>query len=209
MFKSKTTSLQIFAWTLSTIAGLLALLAWGQGVHWKVWHISTFRLFPLFGLLAFSLMWSHYIVSAVRQYLGIDKKYLHTYIEVTSLLVLAAIFAHPGLLEWQLWRDGFGLPPGSVLQHYVAPSLRLSAVLGMVSLLVFLAYELRRWYSDRSWWQYVGYATDIAMIAIFIHSLKLGTTLQHGWLRAVWYSYGVTLLAALSYIYYRKFTNAK
>ena len=59
-------------------------------------------------------MWAHYIVSATRQQLGIDKRVLHTYIEVTGWLVLILIILHPGLLEWQLFHDGLGLPPGSV-----------------------------------------------------------------------------------------------
>ena len=199
--------LQVFAWSLSSATVLLAILAWGSGLHWRFEHISSYNLFPVFGLIAFSLMWCHYIVSVVRKYLGIEKKHLHTYIESTSLVVLVAIFAHPGLLEWQLWRDGFGLPPGNVLQHYVAPSLRVSAVLGMVSLLVFLTYELRRWYSDRSWWRYINYATDIAMLMIFLHGIKLGRTLQASWLRGVWLFYGVTLVLALTYIYSKKFSK--
>ena len=96
-----------------------------------------------------------------------------------------------------------------MLQNYVAPSLRWAALLGMVSLLIFLAYELRRWFSDKGWWRVVEIATDIAMIAILIHSLKLGTTLQHGWLQIVWYFYGITLIAALGYIYYRKYSKPK
>ena len=197
--------LRLFAWSLSTAALIIAITGWGQGVRWHIGHVSSYQLFPLFGLSAFGLMWSHYIVSAVRQYLGVAKDELHTYIEVTGWAVLAAIIMHPGLLEWQLWRDGFGLPPGNVLQHYVALPLRWAALLGMISLLIFLTYELRRWFGNRGWWRAVEMATDLAIIAIFIHSLKLGTQLQHGWLRSVWYGYGGTLFAALIYIYYRRY----
>lgn len=206
---NKTTGLKIFAWSLSSLVLLIAIIAWGQGVRWHLGHINSYQLFPLFGLVAFSIMWSHYIVSVVRQQTGVDKKELHLYIEVTSFVVLFAIVMHPGLLEWQLWRDNFGPPPLNVLNSYVAHSLRWAALLGMISLLIFLAYESRRWFSDRRWWPIVAVATDLAMIAIFIHSLKLGTTLQHGWLQAVWYFYGATLIAALSYIYYHKFSKNK
>src|SRR3989344_5422163 len=94
--------LNIFAWGLSFAAIALAILAWGQTYEWDVIGISTYLLFPLFGLLAFSLMWSHYIASALRQYLKIDKSALHNYLEITSLLVLVFILLHPGLLTWQL-----------------------------------------------------------------------------------------------------------
>ena len=202
---SKTAIVKIFAWSLSSLVALIAIIGWGQGIRWQLGGISTYQLFPLFGLLAFSVMWSHYIVSVVRQIMGVDKKQLHLYIEVTGGVVLFAIIMHPGLLEWQLWRDGFGLPPGSILQNYVAHSLRWAALLGMISLLIFLAYELRRWFSDRGWWPIIAVATDIAMVAIFIHAINLGTQLQQGWLQTIWYFYGVTLAAVLVYIYYNKF----
>jgi hypothetical protein len=201
--------LRIFAWSLSLLAALVAFIAWGQGVHWQVIGVSSYELFPLFGLIAFSVMWSHYVISAIRQYIRVPKEKLKTYIEVTSWVVLLAIIAHPGLLEWQLWRDGLGLPPGSVLQEYVAPGLRWAALLGMVSLLVFLTYEFRRKFDQSSWWKYVIYATDAAMLAIFVHGMKLGSLLQNGWLKYVWYFYGATLLIALAFIYYYRFSTPK
>ena len=201
--------LQIFAWSLSSLVAVLAIIGWADSLSWQFNHLNIYSFFPVLGLVAFSLMWSHYIVSATRQYIGIDKKALHNYIEVTGWFVLALILLHPGLLELQLFKDGFGLPPGSVLNNYVAPTMKVFAVFGMVSLLMFLAYELRRWYEDRSWWKYVGYATDLAMLLILIHALKLGTSLQHGWLRGLWLFYGLTLVVAMTYIYVRKFSKPK
>lgn len=206
---SKEKSLKIFAWSLSSVVTAVALLAWLQSIDWNISGISTYELFPLFGLLAFSIMWSHYIVSVVREYLKIDKEQLKTYIEVTSFVVLVAIFLHPGLLVWQLWRDGFGLPPESYIQNYVSPSLRWAAVLGTVSLFVFFAYELRRRYSAKTWWKYIFHATNLAMVAVFIHSLKLGTNLQSGWLQVIWYFYGLTLFSALGYIYWQRYKDIK
>ncbi|MGZ6005243.1 MAG: hypothetical protein ACXWLH_03760 [Candidatus Saccharimonadales bacterium] len=198
--------LNIFAWTLSSLVLIVAIVAWGQGLNWHLSHIKALDLFPVFGLSAFSLMWTHYIVSAVRQYIKVDKKSVQTYFEATSLVVLLAIFAHPGILEWTLWRSGDGLPPTSVY-HYVGPGFKIAATIGMVSLLVFLAYELRRWYEQKQWWKYVGYATDAAMLFIFFHSIKLGHNLQAGWLRTVWLIYGATLIMAMAYIYNQKFAS--
>lgn len=182
----------------------IAFIAWGQGNAWQLTHLSTYQFFPLFGLLAFSLMWSHYIVSAVRQATGIKKEILHAYIEVTSIAVLIALFLHPGLLIYQLWRDGFGLPPESFLRHYVAPGLGWVALLGTVSWFVFIAYEFRRKFSQHSWWQYVTYLVDAAMLAIFYHALRLGSQTHMGWFRMVWWFYGVSLIAALAYSYTKK-----
>lgn len=201
----KTILLKTFAWSLSILVAMVAFIAWAQGVHWRVFRVNSYQLFPLFGLIAFSVMWSHYIVSAVRQYLRIAKAELKTYIETTSFVVLIALVLHPGLLIWRLWRDGFGLPPSSYLQNYVSPTLRWAALLGTVSLFIFLVYELRRRYQAHHWWLYLNIATDIAMIAVFVHGLKLGKNLQTGWLLKVWYVYGVTLLAALAYVYIHRF----
>lgn len=199
---------QITAWSISTLVSVVAFYAWGDLYEWQFANFNSYQLFPLFGLLAFSLMWSHYIASVVRQVYKLDKTVLKTYFEATSLAVLAFILLHPGLLAWQLWRDGMGLPPGSEL-NYVAPSLKAYVILGMVSLLVFLIYEFRRKYGDKPWWKYIGYLSDIAMLLIVWHSFRLGSHLQQGSLRSLWYFYGITLVASLGYIYLKKYQQHK
>jgi hypothetical protein len=56
------------ALTLFTCA--LALMAWGQDNQWQLIGISTYQLFPIFGLLAFSIMWSQYVMEGVKNYLN-------------------------------------------------------------------------------------------------------------------------------------------
>ena len=198
---NKSRKLQLGAWGLSLITCAVAFIAWGQGNRWHFDDLSSYNLFPLFGLLAFSLMWSHYIIAAVRQYTGIEKKYIQSYFSATAWAVLAFILLHPGLLIWQLWRDGFGLPPGSYLRNYVAPNAAWAALLGSVSLFIFLAYELHRKFKQKPWWKYVQYLSDIAMFFIFFHALRLGRQLRPDWFRMVWWVYGVSLAAALLYNY--------
>lgn len=199
---------QIVAWSVSVVTSLIAFYAWGDLYNWRFSRFFSYQLFPLFGLLAFSLMWSHYAASVVRQVFKVDKTVLKAYFEATSLAVLVFILLHPGLLAWQLWRDGLGLPPGSEIS-YVAGGLGGYVILGMISLLAFLVYELRRKYEERPWWKFVGYASDIAMLLIVIHSLKLGTHLQQGWLRGLWYFYALTLVAALIFNYFKKYQRHK
>lgn len=200
----KVRNLVIFAWALSVLVVVVAFIAWGQGIRWKFAGLSSYRLFPLFGLLAFSLMWAHYVVAAVRQYLDIGRDKVARYFEITSLMVLVAILAHPGILWWQLWRDGFGLPPSSYIDNYVAPGLAWVAALGTISLVVFLVYEFRRFYEGRKWWRIVQYASDVAILAIVYHSFRLGSNLQRGWFKTVWLFYAVSLILALVYIYWLK-----
>lgn len=204
----RATQLQIVAWTASVVVSALAITVWGGSVRWHLAHISSYQLFPVFGLLAFSLMWSHYLAASVRLYFKQPKSVLKQYFDITSWLVLFLIIMHPGLLSWQLWRDGLGLPPGSYLNNFVAPKFRWAALLGMVSLLLFLSYELRHWFKDRSWWHWIEHATNLAMILIFIHGLRLGHNLLRGWFRGVWMFYGVTLIFFLGYMYYSRFNKS-
>ena len=201
----KAANLVMFAWAISVLSVLIAFIAWGDTLSWRLNSLgtSTYTIFPLFGLVAFSLMWSHYIVAAARKYANYPSEVTKQYFNITSLLVLIAIFLHPGLLIWQLWRDGMGLPPQSYL-NFVDPARKAFVVLGSVSLLVFIAYEFRRKFNKKTWWKFVQYASDGAMIAIFIHGLKLGGNLQAGWYKYVWYFYGLSLVASLLYLYWPK-----
>lgn len=200
--------LKVTAWTVTGIAAGLALLAWGQGLRWDISNLNSYRLFPLFGLLAFSLMWAHYVMAALRQSRGIKKAALKTYFETTSLLVLVFLVLHPGLLAWQMWQRGFGLPPGSLLQ-YVGASLRIWILIGIMAWVVFALYESRRRFSTKAWWPAVQVASDVAIVLIFFHGLRLGSDLHTGWYRLVWLGYGVTLAAALGYMYYQRLRTAK
>lgn len=203
--KDKADVLKAAVWIMTIVTVAMAVVVWLQGFNGQYDRISTYKLFPLFGLTAFTLMWGHYIASAVRQFLNIEPAALARYFSITAWMVLVAILLHPGLLVWQLWRDGFGLPPGSYLENYVSPTLRGAAIVSSVSLLAFLAFELHRKYKDRKWWRWVQFGSDTAMIGVLYHSFKLGSHTQDGWFRGVWIFYGITYVIALAYIYYRKY----
>ncbi|HEY5152619.1 MAG TPA: hypothetical protein VII55_01460 [Candidatus Saccharimonadales bacterium] len=190
------------AWSIGLAASLAAVVVWGNYYAWQLGSISSYQLFPLFGLLAFSLMWSHYVSGALRELMGLDKRVLARYFTITGWIVLVLICLHPGLLIYQRFRDGFGLPPHSY-ESYVAPGLGWVTLIGTASLLVFLAFEFRRWFGGRRWWHYVADASDAAMLAILYHGLRLGKQLMYGWFRGVWLFYFVTLVAVLA----RKYTK--
>ena len=184
---------------LSVLVVALAVVAWGQGYGWPpLSSASLYVVFPLLGLVGFSIMWSHYAMGAVARWQRAKPAVLRQYFEYTGFVVLAAILLHPGLLVYQLWRDGMGLnyfayePPGA---------MRWLLVLSSACLLIFLAYEFKRVFATNRWWRYVQYAGDAAMIGIFIHALGLGGQVQAGWYHWVWLFYGVTLVLALGYKY--------
>lgn len=189
----------VLPWSLTFLVSALAVYVWGQSFDWH-WHVlNSYLFFPVLGLLAYSIMWSHYVVGAFERTLfrGLN---LASYFRYTSYAVLIAIVFHPGILVYQLYRDGAGLPPGSYTA-FVGAGREWLVLLGVVSLLVFLAFELHRWYGQKSWWKYVTSAGDVAMVAIFYHGLRLGDQLQAGWYMVVWWFYGFTLIAVLVYKY--------
>lgn len=192
---------KLLMWGLTAVVVAVSFSAWGQGLRWRFGSLDAYRLFPLLGLLAFGLMWTHYIVAALRKLTGLDKKLTKRWFELTSYAVLVFILLHPGLLILRLWSDGFGLPPGSYLEHYVSPGLKWAALLGSISLLVFLAYELYRWYGERPWWWFVQYGADIAMVMILIHGFRLGGDLQTGWFQFVWGLYAAGLFVSFGILY--------
>jgi hypothetical protein len=195
MHMNKTLAFQIGTWSLSVFVTVLAIIVWGQSYAWHV-SLDTYLLFPVLGLAAYSIMWSHYIAGTARELLGLGKDTLKQYYRWTGFIVLALLCLHPGLLIFQRFRDGYGLPPHSY-ETYVAPGLGWVTLLGTASLLVFLAYEFHRRFGKRSWWHFVTEAGDFAMLAIFYHGLRLGSQLQQGWFHYVWWFYGITLAAVL------------
>lgn len=180
---------------------LLAVVVWA-GERLDGGALTAYDWFPLLGLLAFSLMWTHYIVGAIRRKLGLEKSANKLYTRLTGVVVLALILLHPGLLIFQLNRDGFGLPPSSYVQVYAEPMMRGAIMLGTIALLIFLAFECKKWWGEKSWWRFVEYAQLLAMGLIFYHGLTLGRELSVGWYQAVWYLYGISLFAAVVYNYW-------
>ena len=193
----------VAAWCLTLAVSVVGLLAWGQDHRWQLQTQNAYQIFPVLGILAYSIMWSQYVVGAVCEIYDIGASRLTKYFRYTGYCVLGLICLHPSILIAQRFLDGFGLPPKSY-ETYVAPGLGWITLLGTASLLVFLAHEFHRKYAKRSWWQYVQNAGDFAMLAIFYHGLKLGGQLNHrSWFRTVWIFYGLVLVVILL----RKYSN--
>ncbi len=168
-------------------------------------RLSAYKLFPLFGLLAFSIFLSHYIVSVLRQVLGMEKGLTKQYFKITSWVALAVLLLHPSLLIGRLFLDGFGPPPGSFLNNYVDPMLKWAALLGTLSFFLFLSYELTRFDIGKRWKPWLQALSDLAMVLILIHGFALGQHLQSGWFRVVWIFYAIILLSCLMYQYFHNF----
>lgn len=195
---------------LTTLVLGLSFLAWLQGVRGNV---GRYEFFPLLGLMAFGLMWMHYVSGSLKRYVGLanERAVLRKYFTVTSVIVLGLILLHPGLLYTGLYTDGFGLPPLSSFAVYQSVGARVALLLGSIGLTIFLLFELKRWFGQRKWWKYVDYANIGAMILIFMHALIIGGELMNGWFRFVWLALGWILVLSMIYNYwydYQRRTHA-
>ena len=198
---NKAKQLQIISWGLVVVVVAMAVAVWWSE-RMNGGKLTVYSFFPLLGIAAFSIMWTHYISGSVRRKLGIEAKENKMYLTYSSLVVLALILLHPGLLIYQLNRDGFGLPPKSYLTVYAEPAMKLAIGFGTISLLIFLAFEFKKKFEKKSWWKFVEYAQLVAMGLIFYHGLTLGRELSVPWYRAVWFFYGISFVAAVAYNYW-------
>jgi hypothetical protein len=191
-------------WALTATVVGLALFVWWPSAE----DLSLYALFPLFGLLAFSLMWTHYIAGALRRFFDYPKEILSNHFKITSLVVLFLILAHPFILYLQLYLDGLGLPYQSIPIAYPGVMQRAGIYMGVIALVIFLSYELYRFFKDRPWWRYVEWANVGAMFLILWHGFTLGGELRQPWFQAIWVSYAVLLLSAVTYTEYSKRKDA-
>lgn len=198
---------QLATWILGTGVVALAFLVWGSNIGWRFDNLTTYDIFPLFGLSAFSLMWSQFVAGAMRSSLQLPAGTLKTYFSVSSYLVLLLILLHPGLYWLQLYLDGQGIPPFSYLSQFPI-ELHFALYFGTFSWFVFLLFETRKWFRKKSWWKFIEYLNVLAMFAIFFHALTLGGELMVDWYRTLWWFYGVSLALAVLYRYRRMLNNS-
>lgn len=179
----------ILPWLISTIVLFLAFMGWGQDLSWQFTDLTAYQLFPLFGLIAFSLMWVHYAVDFIQRF--VKSKIAESYLPTTRYIVFFSLLMHPGILAWQQWHDGLGLPPLSWL-NIVDSNLQWAVIVGISAWLAFLAFELHWWFRNKSWFKWIIWANSVAMILIVIHAIFLAEPI--GWFLWLWYLYGITMI---------------
>ncbi|MBP7837114.1 hypothetical protein KA021_00230 [Candidatus Saccharibacteria bacterium] len=198
ILKDKERLVQIGSWVLGGAVVVLAFTVWIQQRFGGV-SLTVYDFFPLLGLSAFSLMWTHYIIGSTRRLTEVKKTVNTLYLNVTGWLVLVLILLHPLLLVTQLRQDGFGLPPGSYAARYGGPGMKLAILLGTISLVIFLAFELKQKLKNKTVLKVLEYGQILAMFLILYHGLTLGRELSVDWFKGVWYVYGLLLVFSVAY----------
>ena len=100
-------------WILFFKVTFMTFIFWGIFRKWNFTNITALQLFPILGFYAWSIMWTHYIVGAVRIFNpGLKRNELYS--NMSGYLVLGLILLHPGLLIWNQWSVSGLKPPESI-----------------------------------------------------------------------------------------------
>lgn len=186
-------------WLLFAVVVTVPSLAWLQTYNWQL-VLTVPAIFPLLGVLAWSIMWTHYAYNWMRLHYHETYSANALYDKVSTWLVLGLILLHPGLLGWQQYRLFGVLPPDSFYSG-VAENLEPFVAIGAFALTLFLVYEivhrLRQKQSIQKIWGWISLSQLLAMVLIFIHGLQVGQIVLSGWMIGWWIVLGVLLLPAL------------
>lgn len=206
MFKT-TNSIKALAYGLTTLVIILPLLKWGSGQDWEFESLNAISIFPLLGLWAFGLMWTHFVMSIPKRKASDEaKQAISSWYRSTSNAVLVLILLHPALLL-------IGIKSIKAFD-YVAPEDNLYIFLAYFALAAFLMWEVVEYFKKKPFvskykplW---GAINNAAFIAIFIHAVFLGQHLQSGdWFTWYFYFLGITALFSMGYNYYYELTSTQ
>ena len=185
----------------------LSVYVWGSALEWKLEDLSALSVFPVLGLVAFTVMWWHFLLGFVKDLSPsfVKIKNLH---KTSSILVFFLIILHPLLLAFYGVSNNIDQPP-ELFFLYVGESNKFYIVLGYLALTIFLLYDLARWLKNKAVvknnWLIVDSIDDVAFVAIFFHSLMIGSHVQTGWFKYLWIFYGVSGLIFIATKHYLRF----
>ncbi len=190
------------AWLLFCIVVIVPYVHWLDALGPSK-PLDPYTVFPLLGIWAWSLMWTHYAHGSLTM---VSRRFARSpiYQRVSGVLVLSLLLAHPGLLLAGLLIDTGPLAPSTAL-IYGGAGRGVFVIAGVAALVAFLAYELLDGLAVRGrlarHWRWVGLAQMVAMTLVFAHALGLGRHLQEpGWFRHYWVALGALLIPCFAVI---------
>jgi predicted ferric reductase len=177
----------LLSWGLFVMAIFLPSLAYIQNNSGNL-NLSAIRLFPVLGVMAWLIMWSHYLLGAIRLHTGLKKSSLYKVFSEVAVFLL--ILLHPFLLAAGQYDLTQTIPPTSFFDYVGGGKLKLAVAVGTLALLIFISYDvftrLKRLQFVAKNWVIISYLQIVAMSLIFFHGLRLGQHLQTGWLKIIW-----------------------
>lgn len=179
----------------ATLAVLAPIAVHVRDVPWGNSSLIA-ALFPVFGLLAFTLLWLHAMSGVFEEWLRARFDF-DAFVHYTSLIILASIILHPLLL--------LIIAQFNVLAIFAPGEHQLALFLGLFGLLLLLTYDIGKALKKHEFfsknWNAILIISNIGFILTFFHSLMLGSDLQSGPLRVLWIFYGTTAILGIIYTY--------
>jgi hypothetical protein len=177
----------------ATLAVIVPILAHIRNVPWGESSLLA-SIFPIFGLLAFTLLWLHSISGVfeerLREIFDFD-----SFVRWTALAIFMSILLHPILL---LFTIKFNV--GLLFSGDSTP-----IILGIIGLALLLTYDIGKMLKKYEFfsknWTAILIVSNIGFIFTFFHSIKIGSDLQTGFMRWLWIFYGVTAIISIFYTY--------
>lgn len=175
---------------------------WSRYVTFRADALFLFDLFPVFGIIAFVIMWLHVVGAPFKPWL--NKMFdFQKFVNASSAIVLVSLFAHPLLLYLALYLQGGGSP-----YDFAPRGANYLITIAILAWIIFIGYDLAKIFKDSPFlsrnWKAVKLISTLALFLVLIHSLGLGRDLQADPLRTVWIFYGITAGIATIWTYLLK-----
>jgi len=185
---------RVFPWILGIVVIAVGFYAWIERVSNYSILTNPLVLFPVLGIWAWSVMWTHFVIDEIRRLKPELPKNI-PYKKVSFSFVLFCILLHPSIILYAEYKAGLGL---SLLNAWTVQ-------IAVIAFFIFLSFE----FFDRTrknpkvakkWWL-VNISQSTAMMLIFIHSINLGSHLQQGWFRTYWMILGAILTVCIIHMH--------
>jgi len=166
-----------------------------SGRYWTLGPELLSNIFPLLGILAFTLLWLHTISGVFEPWLR--KLFdFDLFVQVTSIIIFVSFVLHPFLL---LIYSDFSFT--KVFSYADLYYIRL----GIIGFLLLITYDIGKFLKKYDFfvrnWDTILVVSTVGFLFTFPHSLVIGSDLQSGTLRVVWIFYGVTAILSTIYTY--------
>jgi hypothetical protein len=177
------------------LASLLVLalptVVWGRALDWDTQSMNSYTVFPLLGLLAYTIFFLQVVTLSLAPYLREAGVAVDGYLKRSGHFFFLLVLLHPIVLRMALSEsEGTWL---QAIYDYVGTEAAPYITLALSALALFCITEV--FYRTGSRWGgpvvavVIEYTNYLAFYAIYIHSTHLGTNLQEGLLRSVWLGY--------------------
>ena len=184
----QSSSSKVVFWSATTIVVLLPLYIWADFLSWNFMRVNFSTVFPLLGLLAYSILWLQMLVVSVLR--SLPTGFRNNFFFISGLVFLLLIIAHPLLLSISQSQIN------QTIVDYVGDTRKIFITLALTAWLIYILYEIfskfKKWRYFRNSMKVFKYLNYVAFYLIFFHSINLGTHLQGGILVFIWYFYAVS-----------------